>query len=253
MIPVWETGFAFLLGLVVGSFCNAVIWRLHVRRSFTRGRSVCPRCKKTLRKRDLIPIVSFIALRGRCAFCRKAISWQYPLVELATSALFAAFVWIEGVTLLAGFHVAMTALLVILFVYDLRYMLVPDSVVLPAAILAFCGQMIAGASLSATLLGGIIGAGFFLLQYLLSKGTWIGGGDIRIGLLMGVLLGWPAVIAALGLAYVSGSLIGLTLIAARRKGWKSQIPFGTFLTASTVVTLLYFHAITEALTSLFTL
>lgn len=244
----------FLFGLAFGSFLNVVIFRLHDPKSWKKKRSFCPTCGTTLHARHLIPVVSFF-LQGRtCAFCRKPISWQYPLVELATGVTFIAFFLVDGWTATLVFHAIMASAAVVLFVYDLRYMLVPDSISLSAAFVAFVGGLVLGLhSLSELLIGGIIGAGFFLLQYALSKGKWIGGGDIRLGLFMGFLLGSPLVVMALGIAYIIGSAVGVALIVVKAKSWKSHIPFGTFLMASTVATLIWSEGLIAFWKTAFTL
>jgi len=234
---------AGLFGTAVGSWLNVIVFRLHAGTSFLRGRSACPHCHRTLQPRELIPLVSFALQAGRCRSCRQPISWQYPAVEAITGLLFAAFVWQNGLTLTTLVAVVAISFSVVLFVYDWRYQLVPDVVSLPAAGLAFVGNLALGRSFTDLILGGIIGAGFFLVQYAVSRGRWIGGGDIRIGLFIGFLLGWPLVLMALILAYVSGSVVGLGLIVSGRYRWTSRLPFGTFLTASSVVVLYWLDPI----------
>lgn len=235
-----------VFGLIVGSFLNAVIYRLHARRSFVTGRSVCPACGHTLHVADLIPILSFLFLRGRCRYCRGSISWQYPIVEAVTAACFFA-VWhvlsaqFSGFELGARFlfYAILLAFLVILFVYDLKYYLILDKVVVPAIVIAFIGNLIFGAVWWKLLLAAFVAGGFFAFQFFVSRGKWIGGGDIRLGVLMGVILSWPLILVALFVAYIGGSVIGIGLIMARVKQMGSKIPFGTFLTAATFITMLY--------------
>ncbi|MEA3249679.1 MAG: A24 family peptidase [Patescibacteria group bacterium] len=139
--------------------------------------------------------------------------------------------------LLLGWFVV--SVLVIVFVYDLRYMLIPRSITLPATVLALAANVALGMDIAHLVIGVAIGGGFFWLQRLLSKGKWVGGGDVYLGLFMGAVLGYPLILVALFIAYVAGALIGVSLMVIKRKTMKSELPFGTFLAAGTVFTLLY--------------
>ncbi len=241
--------FIFIFGLFLGSFLNVVIFRLHREETFVRGRSKCLFCHHQLHVKDLVPFFSYFYLGGKCRYCRHKFSAQYPLVELFT-ALSLVLVFINVMPndiyqatywqwfYLFNYWVA-TAFLILIFVYDLQYYLVADVVVLPAALIAFVFNITAGVSILSLLLSCVVGAGFFLLQFVISKGKWIGGGDIRIGLFMGALLGWPNILLALVLAYTLGSVISIFLILAKKKQWTDRVPFGTFLTIATFASLLY--------------
>ena len=239
--------FIFVFGAIIGSFLNAVIWRLRTGESFIGGRSYCPHCRHELASLDLVPIISYALLGGRCRYCRKGISPVYPLVEAATGLYFLAA---AGTVLPAAasrpealawllLYWYVGAVLVIVFVYDLRYMLIPHRVVLSAAALAFIANLALGVGFWSLVFGCALVAGFFYLQLVLSKGKWIGGGDVYLGLLMGAALGWPSAVTALFLAYVSGAVFGSVLMLAKNKSWRSQLPFGTFLTVATAVALLW--------------
>ena len=132
-----------------------------------------------------------------------------------------------------------SSFLIIIFVYDLKYYLILDEVVIPAAIFAFLVNLSLGLSFWNLALAGLIGGGFFLIQFLISKGRWIGGGDIRLGVLMGLMLGFPLILVAFFVAYLVGAIVGLVLISLGKKKMSSQIPFGTFLSAATFFTFLY--------------
>jgi len=196
---------------------------------------------------DLIPLLSFVLLKGKCRYCKNNISWQYPLVELGTAILFILgfFKYFNTADLATSVLVSFIAyliycsFLIIIFVYDLKHYLILDKIVLPAVLIAFLFNFSLGVSLFNLLLASIIVAGFFLFQFIVSRGKWIGGGDIRLGFLMGAILGWPNAIVALLLAYVMGSIISLLLIAFKLKKWGDHLPFGTFLSLATVLTILY--------------
>lgn len=240
-----------LLGLAIGSFLNVVIGRLRSGETGWRGRSRCPECHATLRPSELVPLVSFLALRGKCRSCRKPISWQYPLVEFSTMLLFLTAFWLRGgdAGLLGGDALRIVrdwifiAALTVVFVVDLRDMVVFDSVTLPMIAVAFFLNLAAGAGALNLVLAAAAGAGFFLFQYVVSGGRWIGGGDVRIGGMMGMMLGFPGVVLALFLSYVIGALAALGLLAAGKARWSGQMAFGTFLSVGTVATLFFGPAI----------
>jgi leader peptidase (prepilin peptidase) / N-methyltransferase len=219
----------FMAGLVVGSFLNALIYRMEQgkARSVFGGRSYCPHCKHALAPKDLIPVVSYMLLRGRCRYCRKGISQQYPLVELATAALF-VFIGFHALTL------AIAALLVGIFVYDLKHYIIPDSFIYGAIALALTRLFFEspGFALEAVY-SALAAAGFFLALFVVSRGTWMGFGDVKLALCMGLFLGFPQILVALFVAFVSGAIIGVGLIGMKKKGMKSEIPFGPFLLAGT--------------------
>lgn len=239
--------FVFGFGTVIGSFLNAVLWRLRTGEGFVYGRSYCPCCRHQLAAKDLVPVLSFLMLRGKCRYCRNGIHPSYLAVELTMGALFVAFAaqplsagFIDGqalARLLLQWYFA--AVLVLVFVYDLRYMLIPRSVTTWASVAAFIAGSALGMSPLSLAIGFLVGGGVFYLQYVASKGRWIGGGDIHLGALMGLMLGWPLILVALFIAYVGGAAVGTALLVRKKTSWKSQIPFGTFLAAATVVTLLW--------------
>ncbi len=246
--------FIFLLGLFIGSFLNVVIYRLHREESFVKGFSKCLFCGHRLYPKDLVPIFSFLWLKAKCRYCKTAISWQYFLVELATALMFVLVFWhISGFvdlqswlttlnfqnTLQLFFWWLMSSFLLIIFVYDLKYYLILDQVSLPAIALALIANLFLGQTLQALLIAMLVGGGFFLLQFVLSKGKWIGGGDIRVGLLMGAILSWPQVITALFVAYILGGLFAAALLIFGKKALGDKLPFGTFLAVATFVTMLY--------------
>lgn len=230
--------FVFVVGACVGSFLNVAIFRVHEGESVARGRSKCRACEEPIRAGDLVPVLSYLRLRGRCRSCQSVISWQYPVVELATGILFvAAFAvddgWIEVVR-----NWVFVSYLVIIFVYDLRHMLIIDRFTIPAMIFAVIVNLWLGAIPAWSILaGGAALAAFFWIQYAVSKGTWVGGGDIRMGALMGFMLGFEQGLVALFLAYVLGAVVGLAMMATGRATRKTSVPFGTLLALATAVTL----------------
>ncbi|MFA6533810.1 MAG: prepilin peptidase [Patescibacteria group bacterium] len=233
--------FALILaaGLAVGSFISCLIWRLRVGRSIWERHSVCPRCLHPLGFKDLWPILSYALQKGRCRYCQEFISWQYPVVEGATAILFWLAYWRFGLSWQLAANCLFLVILLIIFIYDLKYYQILDKVVLPAIALALVINFWLGADIWRLLLGGLVGGAWFLWQWLVSRGRWVGDGDIRLGLLLGVMLGWPQVILALFLAYISGAAVSLALLAAGKKKLKSPMPLGVFLAAGGAVGLFF--------------
>ena len=235
----------FLFGLIVGSFLNCVIYRLETGGSFLKGRSYCPRCKHRLGFFDLIPVLSFLVLKGRCRYCQKKISWHYPLVELLLGFLFVLLFWHFGFGIDLVFGFLVSAFLAVIFIYDLKHYLIPDKVIYPAIALAIVYDLWKSDFLlsifgkSDFLISAISAASFFLAIVLISRGRWMGVGDIKLAFLMGLILGWPQILVAFSFAFFSGAIIGIGLVLANRKSFKSEVPFGPFLVAGTFVALFW--------------
>ncbi len=233
----------FILGLIVGSFLNAAIYRLrHHQKGLATGRSACPHCQHTLAARDLIPVLSYLLLRGKCRYCGKPIGMHYPLVELTTAASFGLVVWQLGLgsLFMLGWLLLFTAVLVFLAAYDWLYGEIPDEVSLPAIVVALTGSFLSFTPSPATsLIGLAVGGGFFLTLVVISRGRWIGGGDIRLMALIGVLVGWPLILVAILLSSFIGTAAGLAQIYLGKKKIKSTLRAGGFYAAGGYLTLLY--------------
>ncbi len=242
----------FIFGLIVGSFLNAVIFRLHSKESFLKGRSHCPHCNHVLGPSDLIPVISFLVLRGRCRYCKKKISVQYPIIEIFTGAVFA---WLavsggEPISLLLVRNFIFASILIIIAVYDWKHYIILDRVIFPSMVVCLFLNIALDLtmgynlwSLHSMTVGGLVSAlilsGFFLFQFMVSRGTWIGFGDVKFGVLLGLILGWPNALAGLFFAYILGALFGLVLIALNRKQMSSKLPFGTFLAFSAIIIMIW--------------
>jgi len=239
--------FVFIFGLCAGSFLNCVIYRLEQKKSL-KGRSFCPHCKHTLSWQDLFPVFSFLFLKGKCRYCHKKISIQYPLVELFTGVLFVLIlasvcpisVLYQYISVLYLFVIS--CLLIIIFVYDLKHYIIPDKILFPAIAIAVIYDLIPPynwSNIFYIFLAAVIASAFFLIIFLVSKGRAMGFGDVKLAFLMGLLLGLPNVLAALFLAFFFGAIIGLILMGFGKKGLKSEIPFGPFLIAGTFIAMLW--------------
>lgn len=240
----------FIFGAIIGSFLNVVILRLQTPEKIIKSRSKCPKCHQQLGLKDLIPIVSFVWQRGRCRYCQQPISWQYPIVELATGFLFVLATYnlignLGWADLFYDFSVFLNWLrnlifigfLVIIFVYDLKYYLILDQITFPAMAVAIIFNLFLGFSWLNLLIGLIIGLTFFALQLAVSDGRWLGAGDLRLGALMGLMLGGSGTVVALFFSYIIGAVIAVFLIIWGKKELKSQIPLGTFLAIGTLIAL----------------
>jgi len=223
----------FLLGLIFGSFINSLVYRLYHNLTLWE-RSFCQNCRKTLAFFDLIPFLSFILLKGKCRYCQKQISWQYPLVELITGLLF-ALVWLKNQTVDLFFILV----LIFLFVFDLKYYLILDKIVWPALLVAFIFNLILDIGIWSLVIGVAIGSGFFLLQYLVSSGKWVGLGDAKLGALIGVMFGWKLTLLALVIAYLIGGLTAIILLISKQKKFGDVLPMGTFLACAATIVLLW--------------
>jgi len=238
MVNLFLYSIVFLLGLVAGSFLNCAVYRLEIGRSFLKGRSFCPKCKHVLAWYDLIPLLSFLVLKSKCRYCRRKISLEYPLVELITGVLFFLLFWHFGFGIDLVFGFLISSFLVVIFIYDLKHYLIPDKVIYPAIILTFFYNLILWDLRSPTM-AAFGAAGFFLAIVLVSRGKWMGIGDIKLAFLMGLILGWPNILVALFFAFFSGAIIGIGLVLANKKSFKSEVPFGPFLIAGTFVALFW--------------
>ncbi|MBU2595493.1 prepilin peptidase [Patescibacteria group bacterium] len=240
---------AFIFGIIIGSFLNVVIFRLKIKKNSQakldlRGRSKCPECQKELSAFELIPIISYIILQGRCSGCQKNISWQYPLVELIAGLLtFLPLYFLGFNNVYAYLIIPIFYLFIIIFFYDLKNFIIPDVILasLFCLILIFdIIKLIRHDILPLNLLYGVlIGGGFFLVLVCSSREKWMGWGDVKLGFLLGLLLSYPHIIVSHLLAFVSGALVSLILIGFKGKNLKSEIPFAPFLILGAAISLFW--------------
>lgn len=252
-----------ILGLCFGSFVNALVWRLHEQAkaskkknealSITKGRSMCPQCKHELAGRDLVPVLSWLSLGGKCRYCKKPISKQYPLVELATAGLFvASYIWwpVAFSSPQKAIFVLWLALLVglmALLVYDLKWLLLPNRLVYPLTAVALAIAAVAVGSADEPLRAAVdvvlavaVGGGIFYVLFQVSDGRWIGGGDVKLGWLLGLVAATPArSILIIFIAALLGSLVSVPLMARHKMERNSVIPFGPFLIVAAIIVQLF--------------
>jgi leader peptidase (prepilin peptidase)/N-methyltransferase len=224
---------AGVFGAIFGSFLNVVIYRLPLGQSLSSPPSRCRNCGYFLKWYDNVPIVSWLSLRARCRKCGTPVSWQYPLVELVTGALFLLVVWLTPLGPLVVARLVFVCILIVLFGIDLEHQILPNSITLPGIVIGLLFSLIAppgikdvaiGALLGAAVLYGIAGA-----YYLWRREEGMGMGDVKMLAMIGAFLGWKAVLVTLVLSSFSGAIIGVILMSAQRGGMKLALPFGTFL------------------------
>lgn len=298
--------FIFIIGLAVGSFLNVVIFRLENGWNIVNDRSKCLHCKHVLSSRDLVPILSFIALGGKCRYCGKKISWQYPIVEIATGLMFIMILnyvlRINGLTdsviisdlrspigvedkftiydlrflSLLFYYLLIASSLIVIFVYDFKHYIIPDEVILVAVAASLAYFALADRTLQFIFMSGLasvyqfdsggdfwfgfsnmiefflsnsiflnrlfaasVSFSFFFLIVFFTKGKGMGGGDVKFGFLMGLIVGWPMITFAILISFILGSIIGVALVLLSKKNMKSMIPFGPFLVIGTILMLFW--------------
>lgn len=253
----------FALGLIIGSFLNVVIYRSLNDESFVTGRSRCDHCRKQIAWYDNVPLLSFLILGGKCRYCKKPIALTHPVVELLTGVLFlwwylGGFFFFQFFQLSERpfqiiqplFWLLVGIFLLIIFVTDAISYIIPDYAVgslLGLSIIYRIALVLFGIMKPADLLFSVIGTLlitlFFFALWFFTKGKGMGFGDVKYCLPMGLLLGWPTMLVGVFLAFVTGAIVGVGLIAVGRKRMKATIPFGPFLVIGTAVGLVYGDAI----------
>lgn len=245
-------GFLFLLGVSIGSFVNVVVLRIEKGETIT-GRSHCPHCMRTLRAYELVPLFSYIFLRGRCRTCKKPLSLQYLLVEIATGVLFASVPFITTNVIDAGILLAAIAALVAIVVYDLRHKIIPDVLVYSFNVLALLSVYIDEGSLvmhpdPLLLLSGALAAFPFAALWVISKGAWIGFADAKLALGIGWFLGIVGALSSFMLAFWIGAVVSVVLLLIKRYGFPftqnsltihSEVPFAPFLAIGFLLVLFF--------------
>jgi len=222
-----------LIGLAIGSFVNCLVWRLHEDETIM-GRSYCPRCRHRLAWFDNIPVLSFFLLRGRCRYCHRPISWQYPLVETAVAIFFALAFAQDCREALFPFLLARDWLLIVVlavvFVYDYRWQLVPMKIIWPASALFLVLSLLLGYHWLLLLISAVSAVAFFGLQHVLTKGKGLGEGDVWLALMIALALpGLDRLLLVVLVTYILGSLVGIALMVRQKKKASSKIALGPFL------------------------
>lgn len=271
-IKIFLILYSLLFGLAIGSFINAGIYRFKTKKKIT-GNSMCPNCKHKLGPLDLVPLFSYLFLRGKCRYCKTSISIQYPIVELLTSIIYILVTihllevytlyskyssYIAPVFIYSIWFIVITGILIFIAVYDFKYKIIPNEFVLAGVILTLAFILSVALlkfvypdstaletafsfitqDLLSYVIAAITGFGLLFLVVLATKGKGMGMGDVKFALLMGLILGFPSILLALYIAVVIGAIVGILLIVLKRKKMRSEIPFGPFLVLGTFIMML---------------
>ena len=235
----------FLLGLAIGSFLNVCIWRLPREESIIRPGSHCPACSTVLGVRDLVPVLSWIFLRGKCRICGAKISWRYPAVELCTGALFLGCFLRFGLGGELAAALVFTAFLVAIAFIDIDHQIILDGMLMLFGVSGAAFRLGLGTpELWSMVEGAAVGGGLMLFLAILSRGG-MGGGDVKLAFTLGLWLGWPGNLLGLFISFVLGGLGSALLLLFRLRGRKDYIPFGPFIAAGAWIALLYGRNILE--------
>ena len=235
--------FTAVLGLVVGSFLNVCIYRLPLGESLMWPGSRCPNCGRGLSWFDNIPVVSWVAQRGRCRTCGAPISWMYPIVEIATACVFVGGLLFYGPTPLAVVRILFGCALIVLFVIDLQHQILPNIITLPGIAIGFACSVFLPPGWRDSLIGILVGGAIPLIiaeAYVRLRGVeGLGMGDVKMLGMVGAFLGWKGAVLTLLLGSLAGSIVGVGLIAARAGSLQRKLPFGTFLAIAAAIAAVY--------------
>lgn len=238
--------FVFLLGLAIGSFINVVIYRVPINRPLGASRSKCPKCSHIIAWYDNIPILSYVLLRGRCRHCRKSISMHYPLIELASGLLFIAvfvkeidFAQITYQSVLTFIaYLTFSSIMLAIFFIDAEKQIIPNKLTYPGLIIGAVLLTIADPSNMLSYALGLLAGGGLLFIIAIAKSSGMGGGDVKLGAMMGVYLGLN-VLLALFIGFLLGSIVGITMVILKKKSLKEPIAFGPFLVVGGFIAYFY--------------
>jgi leader peptidase (prepilin peptidase)/N-methyltransferase len=227
------------LGLIIGSFLNVVIARVPAGRSIWRPGSACPACGVPIAWYDNVPVLSFILLARRCRGCRTLIPWRYPMVEVGTAAAFVLAYDRLGPTLDFAVAGVLVSMLIAITGIDLSHQIIPDAITLPGIALGFLASLATGRVTWLESLLGIAAGGGVFFAIIMASGGGMGGGDMKLGAMLGAFLGWKLGLLAVLLGVFAGGTVAIFLLLAGRKGRKDAIPFGPFLALGGAVALLW--------------
>ncbi len=237
--------FVLLFGLAVGSFLNVVIYRIPREMSLVRPGSHCPRCKSPIRPLDLIPVLGWVALRGRCRACGDRISFLYPLVEIITGGLYMlAYITFGPTIAFVRACVFLSALLALSFI-DLEHRIIPNSIVLFGFLMGIPLSLIMGPGVLTNGLLGVLVCGGGLLLIALVYPAGMGGGDVKLAGMIGLYLGLGPGLLALFIGFLAGAIFGLAMIFCGKMTRKDYMPFGPFLSLGGLIMILWGGSIVQ--------
>jgi len=228
-----------MFGLAVGSFLNVCIYRLPRRESVNWPASHCTACNRPLGWYENVPLVSWLALRGRCRTCQQPISPMYPIVEAITGVVFLTAYEMYGLSPLLAVRIAFACAMIVLFAIDLRHRILPNVITVPGIVVGFAAALWLPPGWQSSLIGLAVGGGVLFVigeVYYRTRGVeGMGMGDVKMLAMIGAFLGWPLMLLTLILASFSGAIFGVAMIVSGRGGAKAALPFGTFLAVGALV------------------
>lgn len=244
MIPLFIVLTTLFYGLCVGSFLNVCIYRIPLSRSIVRPGSACPACKAPIRWYDNIPLVSYLLLRGRCRHCRSHVSVRYPIIEALTGGFALVALYAFGVSASALAHFIFYSVLLTLTFIDIDHRIIPDVISLPGIPLFFLLSLtVPTLTWQEAALGLVAGGGsLWLVAWTYQRVTGkagMGGGDIKLLAMMGAFIGWKGVLFTVFFSSLTGSVIGLSIMAAQKGTMKMALPYGPFLAAGGIAYTLF--------------
>ena len=236
----------FFIGLCLGSFLNVLLVRLDKKEGIITGRSECPKCLQQLKWYDLIPLISYIILRGKCRYCRSVISPIYPITELVTALVVTLYFWSSGFYLGPSdiFAVFVLVSMIALLFFDALYLILPDKIVFMLSGTALIyGIFFKKPELINLLVSGFLFGSFFAILYIVSRGKWMGFGDVKLAFAIGLILGYPLGFFAIILAIWTAALVGVVMIVLKKASLKTALPFGSFMAGSTIIFIIFKNVI----------
>ncbi|ADL68795.1 Prepilin peptidase [Thermoanaerobacterium thermosaccharolyticum DSM 571] len=229
----------FIFGTIIGSFLNVVIYRLPRNESLVYPPSHCTKCKNELKPYDLVPILSYMILKGRCRYCGDKISIRYPIVELITGLIYLILFIYFGISIKSLSYAFLASLLIVITFIDIEHKIIPNKIILTGLIAgAIFRVLMFNYGVWDYIVGFFLGGGVLLLISLLSGGG-MGGGDIKLMALIGLFIGWKLTISTLFIAVLLGAVGGIILIVLKIKTRKDYIPFGPYISAACIISILY--------------
>jgi len=240
-----QPGLVVLVGLMIGSFLNVLIHRIPRKQQFVKGRSVCPGCGETIKWYHNLPVVSYLALRGKCAYCGMRISFRYPLVELLNALSYLYFFWTFNWSFELAVLAFLSSALIVIFFIDLDHQIIPDLITLPGMLLGLAVSFLPGGlGIVPALIGLLVGGGSLYLIALL--GDWLfkkesmGGGDIKMAAMLGAFLGWQKVLFIFMASAVIGLVVSVIMMAVSARLRKTRVvPFGPFIALAAMVAVIW--------------
>lgn len=239
--------FIFLIGLSLGSFLSVVIIRSSKQeKGIISGRSRCPICNHQLAWYDLIPLLSYLLVRGSCRYCHRKISIVYPIIELSTATTLTLYFYRLNYTF--EFSTILQSIFIIIFISiifsDFLYFIIPDKIIIPAIALSMLYQLLLHkGEILGLLITGLVLGGIFAIIFIVSHGKWVGFGDIKLMALIGLLFGYPLGFLAVLISIWLGALWGIGLMVLRRATMKTALPFGIFLSIVSIIFIIFYNEI----------